>query len=91
MNAELNTINYVVIGIGINVNLNEDEIPKDIRSIATSLKIESKDAIDRKALLCSILENFEIFYLYLYELHLGVLLLFCLLFQNFLDLLQLFS
>ncbi|WP_051652496.1 biotin--[acetyl-CoA-carboxylase] ligase [Clostridium algidicarnis] len=62
MNAELNRINYVVIGIGINVNLNEDEIPKDIRAIATSLKIESKDTVDRKALLCSILANFEIFY-----------------------------
>lgn len=62
MNAELNRINYVVIGIGINVNLDEDEIPNDIRSIATSLKIESKDTINRKRLLCSILDNFEILY-----------------------------
>lgn len=63
MNSELNMINYVIIGIGVNVNLEESEIPEDIKHKATSLKIEAKNRIDRKKLLGTILSKFEELYI----------------------------
>lgn len=63
MSSELNMINYVIIGIGINVNLEESEIPEDLKDKATSLKIESKIKIDRKKLFATILNKFEELYI----------------------------
>lgn len=37
MSAEMDGINYVVIGMGINVNILPDELPEEIRASATSL------------------------------------------------------
>lgn len=62
MNAEINKINYVIMGIGINVNLDKEDILDDINSVATSLKIESNNSIDRKKLVSSLLNNFEALY-----------------------------
>lgn len=62
MSSELNLINYVVIGIGINVNLGEENISEDIKHKATSLKIESKNEVSRKNLLAAILNRFEELY-----------------------------
>ncbi|MCM8711177.1 biotin--[acetyl-CoA-carboxylase] ligase [Clostridium sp. SYSU_GA19001] len=62
MNAELTRINYVIVGIGINVNIDETEFPGDIKHIATSLKIESKKSINRQKLAGNILNNFEKLY-----------------------------
>lgn len=63
MNCELNMINYVVIGIGINVNLNEDDIPEDLKDKATSIKIDQGEEIDRKKLIGHILNEFEKLYI----------------------------
>lgn len=62
MSAELTKINYVVVGIGINVNIEENEFPRDIRDIATSLKIETGFPVNRKELTARILNNFEKLY-----------------------------
>lgn len=60
MNAELDYIQYVVIGVGINVNNNSpEEFPEEIRNRATSLKIESGVQISRAALLERVLAHFE--------------------------------
>ena len=60
MNAELDYIQYVVIGVGINVNNNSpEEFPEEIRQTATSLKIESGRQISRAALLERVLAHFE--------------------------------
>ncbi|MBQ2136688.1 MAG: biotin--[Selenomonas sp.] len=37
MSAEMDGINYIVIGIGINVNIAPEEFPEELRSVATSL------------------------------------------------------
>ena len=37
MSAEVDRVNYVVIGIGINVNIAPEDFPKELRSVATSL------------------------------------------------------
>lgn len=62
MNAELTRINYIIVGIGINVNAEESDFPEDIKEIATSLKIEAKQFVNRQKLVGSILNNFEKLY-----------------------------
>lgn len=62
MSSEMMQINYMVVGIGINVNLDLENIPQDIREKATSLKIETGQEIDRKELIGRILNKFEYFY-----------------------------
>lgn len=62
MSAELNRVNYVIIGIGINVNTEEKDFSEEIRVMATSLKIEEGIHIERKELVAKILNNFEELY-----------------------------
>lgn len=51
------TIDYVVIGVGINVNVGS--IPQELRESATSLRIETGRELSRAALLARVLEKFE--------------------------------
>ena len=60
MAGELNEINYIVIGIGINVNMKD--FPDKIKEHASSLFIEGSKKIDRKILLVDILKRFENLY-----------------------------
>ena len=52
--------NYVIVGIGVNVN--QDKFPIDIRGIATSLKIIKRKEFDIKKLTHYILNEFSILY-----------------------------
>ncbi len=63
MSAELNMINYIVIGIGVNVNLEEKDIDQSIKDKATSIKISQEKSIDRKKLLANIFNEFEKLYI----------------------------
>jgi len=63
MNCELGTINHIIIGIGINVNQSNEEIPYELRDSATSLLIESNRAINRKDLFAAVLNRLDEFYL----------------------------
>ncbi len=63
MSSELNMINYVIMGIGINVNLDEKDIPEDLKDKASSIKIVEGKEIDRKVLLANILNEFENIYI----------------------------
>ena len=49
----------VVIGFGINVNLPESLLPKELRPIATSLQIQAQQTFDRHHLLTSIITTLE--------------------------------
>ncbi len=62
MNRDYNAERFIVVGIGINVNTEYNEFPDEIRSIATSLFIETDIAAGRTALVQSILELFEYYY-----------------------------
>jgi BirA family biotin operon repressor/biotin-[acetyl-CoA-carboxylase] ligase len=62
MSAELNKIHYLIMGIGINVNIDEEDFPSEMRDIATSLKSSFGKIVDRKALIADILNNFELLY-----------------------------
>ena len=56
LDAEMDKINYAIIGIGINVN---NEINKNLVNIATSIFDEIGENVSRVALLKSILESFD--------------------------------
>jgi BirA family transcriptional regulator, biotin operon repressor / biotin---[acetyl-CoA-carboxylase] ligase len=59
MQAEQDQINYIVIGIGININHEQNDLPKDVQSKATSLKIETGKAWDITNLIQNIFVTFE--------------------------------
>ncbi|GAA0599974.1 bifunctional biotin--[acetyl-CoA-carboxylase] synthetase/biotin operon repressor [Virgibacillus siamensis] len=59
MQAEQDQIQYVVIGMGINVNTAAEEIPDDIRNKATSLRMETGENWNLKDLIQRILAAFE--------------------------------
>lgn len=63
MSGEIDHINYLVMGIGINVNLGKEDIPIDLKDIVTSIKLESGKYMDRKLLLANILNIFEELYI----------------------------
>jgi BirA family biotin operon repressor/biotin-[acetyl-CoA-carboxylase] ligase len=60
MNAEIERVNYVIMGIGINVNM--ESFQEDLNDKATSLKNELGNDVDRKKLVASILNNLEDLY-----------------------------
>jgi BirA family biotin operon repressor/biotin-[acetyl-CoA-carboxylase] ligase len=49
----------VVLGIGINVNVAEEELPREVDTPATSLLVETGRAVDRAELLVDLLELLE--------------------------------
>ncbi len=61
MNAELSGINYLIIGIGVNVNT--EAFPDELKDVATSLYLEKGQKINRLALLQAIIHEFEMLYL----------------------------
>lgn len=63
MSCELNIINYVIMGIGINVNLLKEDFSQELVDKATSLKEITGRDLDRKRLLASVLNHFENLYL----------------------------
>lgn len=61
MSSELDYIHHVVIGIGINANI--EKFPDEINHIATSLLLEGKKHIKRSQLVAFVLEAFEAYYI----------------------------
>ena len=57
MSTELMEIQYVITGIGINVN--QREFPSEIRDTATSLSLEAERCFRRSSLIAAILKAFE--------------------------------
>jgi BirA family biotin operon repressor/biotin-[acetyl-CoA-carboxylase] ligase len=63
--ADMDRISHAVIGIGINVNLPEQDMPEDIRKIATSVLIESGKTSSRTGLAAALLKEFDSWYMLL--------------------------
>lgn len=57
MSAEMEAVNYIVIGAGINVNM--DELPEEIDHVATSLSLECSKKIHRAEVIQYCMEEFE--------------------------------
>lgn len=62
MSAEMDAINHIVIGMGINVNILAAEIPLELQGKATSLQMETGGPVSRIALFAKILERLEELY-----------------------------
>ena len=63
MSAEIERINFIVIGIGINANISADEFPDDIKKIASSLsEMNGKKNIERVKFFRAILEELDKLY-----------------------------
>jgi BirA family transcriptional regulator, biotin operon repressor / biotin---[acetyl-CoA-carboxylase] ligase len=52
----------VVLGIGVNVNVPEEDLPTDVDRVATSLLVETGHEVDRVELLVELLERLELAY-----------------------------
>jgi BirA family biotin operon repressor/biotin-[acetyl-CoA-carboxylase] ligase len=62
IHSETDRIHFVILGIGVNLNMNGRMFSKEIRAAATSLKREMGETISRKVFLCSLLEELEKWY-----------------------------
>lgn len=64
--VEDHELRYCIAGIGVDVNFDPKDYPEDLISIATSLKMETGQTIDRTKLAAAILSELERLY-YLYQ------------------------
>jgi BirA family biotin operon repressor/biotin-[acetyl-CoA-carboxylase] ligase len=62
IHSEMDRIHFVILGIGVNLNMDEKMFSKEIRSLATSLKREMGQSISRKAFLQTLLGELEMWY-----------------------------
>lgn len=60
MSTEIDYINHVVIGVGINVNM--EYLPEGIRDKATSLRLATGHVVRRSELIASTMKQFERYY-----------------------------
>ena len=62
MSAETERVNFVILGIGLNVNMRQDQFPLDLRHPATSLFIESGREINRLNFMRELLVSLDSLY-----------------------------
>jgi len=62
IHSEMDRIHFVILGIGVNLNMDEKNVSEEIQSIATSLRIEMGETVSRKAFLQSLLLELERWY-----------------------------
>jgi BirA family biotin operon repressor/biotin-[acetyl-CoA-carboxylase] ligase len=59
LSAELDQVKYVILGIGVDVNLNPGDFPAELRKLATSLKAELGKPVLRPELAVAILRELD--------------------------------
>lgn len=62
ISSDMDRIDYMVIGLGVNVNTQAADFPIDIENLATSVRIASGNKVSRVALLRNILESIDACY-----------------------------
>ena len=62
MSAETDRVNYVVLGIGVNLNMTADQFPGDLRYPATSLAIAAGRPVSRLAFTRALLREIDRLY-----------------------------
>ena len=62
IHSETDRIHFIILGMGVNLNMDAKEFPKDIRTQATSLKAEKGRPVSRKAFAALLLEELERWY-----------------------------
>jgi len=58
-----NRVNYIILGIGLNLSQKKEDFPEEIRSIATSLKLITGKIVDEAALLRNLWKALNRWYL----------------------------
>jgi BirA family biotin operon repressor/biotin-[acetyl-CoA-carboxylase] ligase len=61
------TVDSVIVGVGINANIDSNFFPEDLKKNATTLSAEVKKEVDREKLLRKLLEELEVYYRMLKE------------------------
>src|SRR5215472_10637932 len=59
LNAEVDRVNYVILGIGVDVNLSAADFPVDLKKTATSLRAELGKPLSRADLAVAILRELD--------------------------------
>lgn len=62
MTGEIGRITYVVVGVGINVNISHDEFPEEIRDVAASLYEINGEPLARVKIFRAVLEELDKLY-----------------------------
>lgn len=62
MSAETDHLNFVILGIGVNLNMAKDQIPSGLRHPATSLFAESGSLVNRTRFARSLLKSLDTLY-----------------------------
>ena len=60
--AKLNTIKYIVIGVGIDVNFDSEKISNDVQDLSISLKAATGKQVDEVDVIKKFLKEFEIIF-----------------------------
>ena len=63
LNAEMDLTDFLVAGIGLNVNIDQEMFPAELGEIATSVKVAAGRHVPRVPLLQSVLRSIEAWYL----------------------------
>jgi len=62
IHSEMDRVHFIILGIGVNLNVDGKMFPKEVRTLATSLKKEMGQTISRKAFLQLLLQELEGWY-----------------------------
>ncbi len=62
LSAEVDSVRHLILGVGVNVNQTLSDFPDTLHAIATSLRRESGQFVERAALAARILEELELDY-----------------------------
>ncbi|HMB14915.1 MAG TPA: biotin--[acetyl-CoA-carboxylase] ligase [Pelovirga sp.] len=62
MSAETEQINYVVLGLGINLNMTTEQFPPELNYPATSVLLETGQPVIRRIFLRALLERLDFYY-----------------------------
>lgn len=63
MEGESGALQYVIMGIGINVAHTAEDFPEELRGIAASLNLETGQSVSRAALAAAMIEELDVLYM----------------------------
>ncbi|SNB45733.1 biotin--[acetyl-CoA-carboxylase] ligase [Geobacter sp. DSM 9736] len=62
LSAETEQVNFIILGIGVNLNMTCDQFPMELRHPATSLLLEQEKAVDRQSFTRVLLRSLDDLY-----------------------------
>jgi len=62
MNSETDCVNFVILGVGVNLNMTRDQFPEDLRHPATSLLLEQLTPVSRNRFAAAMINELDRLY-----------------------------